>query len=234
MKAIIMAGGKGSRLRPLTEELPKPMIPIINKPIMQHIIELLKKHGITEIAVTVGYMAEKIINYFGHGEKLGVELTYFVEDYPLGTAGSVKNALSFIDDKVIIISGDAFTNINLTRLVRAHEKSEALATLATVKLRDARGFGLVECDEIGRITSFIEKPQMKIAGIVNTGIYVLERKLIASLPDGFLDFGKDVFPNMQNGLFAYNARCYWSDIGTLASYYSTNYYVATKLYKDII
>lgn len=222
-----MAGGQGTRLRPLTNEIPKPLISIIDKPVMEHIIELLKAHNITEIAVTLGYKADKIISYFGDGSRLGVTLTYYIEDTPLGTAGSVRNALDFIQSNVLIISGDAFTDINLTKLIEYHNRKQALATLATVDLDDARGYGLVACDANGAITSFIEKPSIAIAGSVNTGIYVISRKVIEQIPQGKIDWGMDIFPNLKKGLYSYHAECYWSDIGTLPSYYMTNYYVAT-------
>lgn len=228
MRAIIMAGGVGTRLKPLTNEIPKPMIPIIDKPVMEYILKLLKKHNITDIAVTVGYKAEKIMEYFGNGNRFGVDINYFVEKEPLGTAGSVRGALNFIQDEVVIISGDAYTNINLDELIHAHREKNARVTIAVTRVNNAMGYGLVKVDEKGQIVKFIEKPTTPIAGLVNTGIYVINRELVKNFREGFLDFGMDVFPNLKSGLYAHTTNCYWSDIGTLGSYYLTNHYVATK------
>lgn len=231
MKAIIMAGGIGSRLRPLTDGIPKPMVPIIDKPVMECIIELLKSYEITDIGVTVGYKKEKIIDYFKDGKQLGVNLTYFIENKPLGTAGGVKNAINFIDDEILIISGDAYTDINLSKLIKMHEKYNSKVTIASVLLNDARGFGLMKFNEKGEVTSFKEKPKKKIKGYVNTGIYVIDKQIIKSIPNGFCDFSKDIFSNMKSGIYGVVFNDYWSDIGTLQSYYLTNLYVANKLVK---
>jgi len=134
MKAIIMAGGEGSRLRPLTCDLPKPMVPIMNIPIMEHIINLLKKHGITEIGVTLMYLPQKIKDYFGNGSNFGVNITYFTEDTPLGTAGSVKNAEDFLDETFIVISGDSLTNMNITKAIEFHRMKNSKATLVLTRV----------------------------------------------------------------------------------------------------
>ena len=228
MKALIMAGGKGSRLRPLTNYIPKPLVKIIDKPVMECILDLLKIHGITEVGVTLGYKGDKIKEFFGNGKQFGVNITYFEEREPLGTAGGVKNASAFINDKVLVISGDAYTDMNLTELIDFHNKKNALATMALYKTEDARGFGLVETARNGKVLSFKEKPSVKCPGKVNTGVYVLEKKLIDGLPEGFCDFGKDVFPTLEN-LYGKEVKGFWSDIGTLQSYYLVNLMVAKRL-----
>ncbi|MEG1395266.1 MAG: nucleotidyltransferase family protein [Clostridia bacterium] len=226
MQAVILAGGFGSRLRPLTDNLPKPMMPIINKPILEYIIAHLRRNGIVEIAMTLGYKAEIIENYFGDGEKFGVNLTYFKEDTPLGTAGCVKNAQSFLTEDFLVISGDAFTNIDIKALTDFHYSRNSTLTLATKSLSDARGFGLVQCDESGKITSFREKPAEKISGLVNMGIYVVSLAVLQDIPLAKFDFAKDLFPLLLGKLYSFQTSCFWSDIGTLSSYYSTNGYVA--------
>ena len=158
MKAIIMAGGAGSRLRPLTCGRPKPIVPIMNKPVMAHIIELLKKNGITEIGVTLQYLPEKIENMFGDGSEYGVHMEYFIEDSPLGTAGSVKNAEEFLDDTFVVISGDALTDIDLTKAINFHKAKNTLCTLILKEVAVPLEYGIVVTDDNGKITRFLEKP----------------------------------------------------------------------------
>jgi len=157
MKAIIMAGGEGSRLRPLTCDLPKPMVPIMNIPIMEHIINLLKKHGITEIGVTLMYLPQKIKDYFGNGSNFGVNITYFTEDTPLGTAGSVKNAEDFLDETFIVISGDSLTNMNITKAIEFHRMKNSKATLVLTRVDVPLEYGVVITDKSGAITGFFGK-----------------------------------------------------------------------------
>lgn len=230
MKAIIMAGGYGTRLRPLTNELPKPMVPIINKPIIAFIVNLLKKHGITDIAITLGYKPECIMNYFGDGSDYGVDISYYVEDVPLGTAGSVKNTGDFITDEVVIISGDAFTDIDLTKLIDYHHIKGGLLTMAVKYIDEVSSFGVVRAAEDGEIISFIEKPKESPDHNVNTGIYVMSREALDYIPRGYkYDFAKDLFPTLMGRLYAAEMDGYWSDIGTLSSYYLTNNEVANHL-----
>ena len=143
MKAVVMAGGSGSRLRPLTIQRPKPMIPIVNKPVMSHILDLLKQHGITEVVITVQYLADLIQDYFGDGSAIGLPIRYSVEETPLGTAGSVRNALDFLDDTFMVISGDALTNFNLVDLIDYHKKSNTLATIAIYNIANPVEYGVI-------------------------------------------------------------------------------------------
>lgn len=230
MKAIIMAGGYGSRLRPLTNLLPKPMVPIINKPIISFIVSLLKKHGIVDIAITLGYKPECIIDYFRDGSDQGVSITYFVEQTPLGTAGSVKNAADFIDDEVLIISGDAFTNLDIDQLIDFHHSHDGLLTMGCKEMDDVSAFGVICKDSRGKILSFKEKPRESAEHSVNTGIYVMSRELLEYIPCGVkFDFARDLFPMVMGDIFAMDIDGYWSDIGTLSSYYLTNNEVANHL-----
>ncbi len=224
MKAVIMAGGEGSRLRPLTCNRPKPMVPIANKPVMEHIIELLKKYGIKDIAVTLAYMPEIIKDYFSDGSEFGVNLKYFIEDVPLGTAGSVKNAENFLDDTFIVISGDALTDINLDKAIEFHKTSGAIATLVLKKVENPIEYGIVVTDQIGRITRFLEKPSWGevFSDTVNTGIYILSPEVLNNIKSNqIFDFSKDLFPillNQNKPIYGFVSEDYWCDIGDLDAY----------------
>jgi mannose-1-phosphate guanylyltransferase/phosphomannomutase len=224
MKAVIMAGGKGTRLRPLTCHLPKPMVPLLEKPCMEYIIELLKRHGITEIAVTLQYLPQAIQNYFGDGSDFGVNLHYFEEAVPLGTAGSVKNAESFLDETFLVISGDALTDFDLSKAVAFHKEKQAIGTLVLTKVDVPLEYGVVMTQEDGRIIRFLEKPSWSevFSDTVNTGIYVLEPEILKFFnKNQNFDFSKDLFPLVlanQLPLYGYIAEGYWSDIGNIEQY----------------
>jgi len=172
MKGVILAGGKGTRLRPLTCNLPKPMLPLLNKPVMEYSLELLKQHGIEEIAVTVQYMGNAIQNYFGDGSKWGVKLHYFEDSPPLGTAGSVKQAEAFLDEPFVVISGDALTDFQLSHGMDFHRSEERLVTIFLKEVSHPLDFGLAVTEEDGRIVKYIEKPGWNevVSNTVNTGI----------------------------------------------------------------
>ncbi|NLI14209.1 mannose-1-phosphate guanyltransferase [Pelotomaculum propionicicum] len=229
MKAIIMAGGEGSRLRPLTCGRPKPMVPVLNRPIMAHIIDLLKNHGFDDIGVTLQYMPEAIRDHFGNGAEYDVNLRYFVEDSPLGTAGSVKNASGFLDDTFLVISGDALTDLDLTRAVEFHKKNGSLATLVLTRVDCPLEYGVVITSEDGRITQFLEKPGWGevFSDTVNTGIYVLEPEVLEYFAPGrMFDFSKDLFPLLlseKKPLFGLVLPGYWCDIGNLQQYLEAHY-----------
>ncbi len=224
MKAVIMAGGEGSRLRPLTCDRPKPMVPVMNVPIMEHIIKLLKKHGFRDIAVTLQYLPEQIKDHFGDGSRLGVKLHYYTEDTPLGTAGSVKNAESFLDETFLVISGDALTDIDLEKALKYHRDKGGLATLVLTRQETPLEYGVVITDEKGKITRFLEKPAWSevFSDTVNTGIYVLEPAVFRYIEaEAKFDFSKDLFPLlMEKGhdLFGFVSPGYWCDIGNLEQY----------------
>ncbi len=224
MKAIIMAGGEGSRLRPLTCGRPKPMVPVLNRPIMTHIVELLKEHGIIDIGVTLQYQPQAIKDHFGNGSEYGVNLRYFVEDTPLGTAGSVKNAGDFLDETFLVISGDALTDLDLSKAVEFHKKQGAMATLVLTRVDCPLEYGVVITSEDGKITQFLEKPGWSevFSDTVNTGIYVLEPEVLDYFAPGQkFDFSKDLFPLLlreKKPLFGLVLQGYWCDIGNLTQY----------------
>ena len=227
MKAIILAGGYGTRLRPLTNNLPKPMVPIIDKPILEYIVEHLIGHGIKDIIITLGYKPESIVSHFGDGEKWGANIEYVIEETPLGTEGAVKNVEERIDSRCLVMSGDTFTNVNISNMLKFHLKSGGLVTMSVKKVDNPYGFGLVKTNDDGLVTEFVEKPENPDGNVVNMGIYILEKEVFSYIPkDTKYDFSKDLFPRIMGDMYAHFSDCYWSDIGTLSSYYLTNNDVA--------
>ncbi|MCS6923029.1 MAG: mannose-1-phosphate guanyltransferase [Fimbriimonadales bacterium] len=230
MKAIVMAGGEGSRLRPITANRPKPLAPVANRPIMEHILLLLKAQGITEVIATVYYLADYIEGYFGDGSDWGMSIHYSLEDTPLGTAGSVKQAEEHLrDGTFVIISGDALTDIDLQPAIEFHRRNNATATLVLARVPNPLEFGVVITREDGRITRFLEKPSWSevFSDTVNTGIYILEPEIFEYMEPGKqYDFSQDLFPLLlREGkpLYGYIMREYWSDIGTLQQYREAHY-----------
>jgi len=224
MKAIIMAGGLGSRLRPLTCEKPKPLINVLDKPVIEHIIELLKKHHITDIAVTLKYMSHNIMEYLGDGGQFGVRLFYFIEDKPLGTAGGVKNAEDFLDEDFVVISGDAITDIDLTQMIENHKKKNALVSIVLSKVDEAMEYGVAVVDKNGVISEFIEKPNWSevLSELANTGIYIMKPEIFKYIEkDREVDFSKDVFPHLlsvKEKICGFQSEDYWCDIGDVGAY----------------
>ncbi len=224
MKAIIMAGGEGSRLRPLTCGIPKPMVPVMNRPIMTSIIDLLRKHNFTDIGVTLQYMPESISSYYGNGSDYNINLKYFIEEIPLGTAGSVKNAQQFLDETFLVISGDALTDFNLTEAMAFHKSKGAMATLVLTKVPCPLEYGVVITSSEGHIKQFLEKPSWGevFSDTVNTGIYILEPEVLDYVPEGqSFDFSKDLYPRLlseDKPLFGVVLDGYWCDIGDLKQY----------------
>ncbi|MDW7674303.1 MAG: sugar phosphate nucleotidyltransferase, partial [Bacillota bacterium] len=229
MKAVIMAGGMGTRLKPLTCNLPKPMVPIFTKPVMEYTINLLKQYDITEIAVTLQYLPKEIENYFGNGSQWGVNLHYFEETKPLGTAGSVKNCSDFLDESFIVISGDGITDFNLQEAIDFHNQKKALATIVLTPVEEPLEYGVVITDAERRIVRFLEKPNWSqvFSDLVNTGIYILEPAALNICPEGqFFDFSKDLFPQIlaqKLPFYGYSLKGYWSDIGNIHQYRQTQF-----------
>ncbi len=230
MKAVVMAGGEGTRLRPLTSSRPKPLVPVLNKPCMQHTIELLRRHGITDIVVTLYYLADEIEGYFGDGSELGVNLIYTVEDTPLGTAGSVKKAEEYLkDDTFIIVSGDALTDLDVDKALAFHREKQAMATLVLQHVDNPLEFGVVITDDGGRVRRFLEKPSWGevFSDTVNTGMYILEPSIFAYMePEKNYDWSSDIFPQLlteEKPMFGYVLGEYWTDVGSLQQYRQAQY-----------
>jgi mannose-1-phosphate guanylyltransferase len=239
MKAMILAAGKGTRVRPLTYELPKPMIPLLGKPVMAYLVEHLKKHGVTEIMVNVSYLHEKIEEYFGEGEQFGVQIGYSFEGYirngevvpePIGSAGGMKKIQEFggfFDDTTIVLCGDALIDLDLKAALLEHRRKGALASVITkeVPWDKVSSYGVVVADEDGRITQFQEKPSQEVAlsNFISTGIYIFEPEVIDLIPSGRpFDIGSQLFPLMaERGMPFYAQRrpFNWLDIGSVVDYW---------------
>lgn len=240
MKTVIMAGGFGTRLRPLTSNLPKPMVSIANKPMMEHILNLLKKHNLKDIVALLFFQGEEIKNYFGDGSKFGVKIDYLTATEDYGTAGSVKNAekLLFGDsnqqkkERFLVISGDVLTDIDLSKVIDFHLKNRAKATMVLSRMENPLSYGVVITQEDGRITRFLEKPTWGevFSDTVNTGIYILEPEVLDKVPlRQEYDFSKDLFPLMlkeKENLYGYITTDYWRDVGNLSEY--------SKAHQDIL
>jgi len=229
MKAVVMAGGEGTRLRPLTSNQPKPMVSIVGKPCMEHILELLKQHGMEDVIVTVAFLPQAIRSYFGDGSSLDMNIGYSVEESPLGTAGSVRLAADRLDDTFLVISGDALCDVDLTRLVEFHREKGASVTIGLKSVDNPLEFGIVVTDEEGRIERFLEKPSwgQVFSDTINTGIYVLEPEVLRHIPtDRPYDFSKELFPlllEMGRPMYGFVLDGYWQDIGNLDQYRQANF-----------
>ncbi len=224
MKAVIMAGGFGTRIQPLTGSMPKPMIPLFNRPIMLHIVELLKKYEITELIMLLYHQPFYIKNFFRDGSDFGVKITYVTPIADMGTAGAVKAAEKYLDERFLVISGDLLTDFNLKKIIDFHVDRKANATITLTSVKDPLQFGVVITDKEKRITQFLEKPGWGevISDTINTGIYVLEPEVLKYIPEGEnFDFSQDLFPLMltkKDALYGVTARGYWRDIGNTDSY----------------
>jgi mannose-1-phosphate guanylyltransferase/phosphomannomutase len=230
MRAVLMAGGAGTRLRPLTCDLPKPMVPVLNRPIAAHIINLLKRHNITEIIATLHYLPDALRDYFLDGGEFGVQMNYAVEDeQPLGTAGCVKNIEELLDETFLVVSGDSITDFDLTAALAFHRQKQSKATLILTRVPNPVEFGVVIIDEAQRICRFLEKPSTGevFSDTINTGIYILEPELLDYLPPNEeSDFSQDLFPLLlekQEPIYGYIADGYWCDVGHLDAYREAQY-----------
>lgn len=224
MKAIIMAGGQGIRLRPLTCNCPKPLIPILGKPTIQYSIELLKSYGVTDIGITLQYLSDDIVEHLGDGEELGVNLRYFIEKSPLGTAGSLKNAEEFLSETFIVLSGDAITDINLDKAIAFHDKNNAAATIVLKEVEYPLDYGVVVTDENNKVIAFQEKPHWNevLSDKVNTGIYIMNPEVLRFCPKNLkFDISKHLFPILLKNskvLLGYLTYDYWTDMGKIDEY----------------
>jgi mannose-1-phosphate guanylyltransferase/phosphomannomutase len=229
MKAMILAAGVGSRLDPLTRNVPKPLVPILNKPVMEYLIDLLKKHGFDEIMVNLHYLGDQIEAYFGDGSKWGVRIHWSKEDRLWGDAGSLKRVEHFFKDETfIVIGGDDLTDMNLANLLKTHRDKKALSTIALSLVDDPSEYGIVLMDENSRITRFLEKPKGEVifSNTANTGVYIFEPEIFNLIPRGvFYLFGKQVFPlllEQKQPLYGHLTAAYWKDVGNLNVYRQTH------------
>ena len=224
MQALILAGGFGTRLRPLTLYTPKPVVSLVNRPILAYQIELLKRAGITDIILSLNYQPDKIQEVIGDGQQYGVKINYVVEPEPLGTAGAVKFAEKFITETTVILNGDNLINLDIAEVTKFHKQTDALATIVSMTMKDPLGYGLMEIDKNNQILRFIEKPNAeelaKLAiNTVNAGTYVFEPEVLDFIPANQpASFEYDVFPKLlekkQNFLSFISNDSYWLDVGT--------------------
>ncbi|HJX05577.1 MAG TPA: nucleotidyltransferase family protein [Candidatus Nanoarchaeia archaeon] len=216
-KAIILAGGKGTRMKPMTDFLPKPMMRINDKPILEHNIELLKRHGIKEIVISIGHKGENIKEYFGDGKQLGVNISYIEETTPLGTAGPLNSLKGKINDTFILMNGDELKDIDLEDMFMFHRKNKSTATLALTTVEDPSSYGVAVMNG-NKIMTFIEKPSRQHAPskLINAGLYILEPEVLKIVPEGFSMMENDVFPKlaMNEKLLGYVFSGQWFDTGT--------------------
>ncbi|MDQ2087316.1 NDP-sugar synthase [Herbivorax sp. ANBcel31] len=232
MKALFLAGGKGTRLRPITNELPKPMVPVMGKPLLERNIERLKEHGVDEIVLSTCYKPYKIEKYFGSGEKTGVKVNYISEDIPLGTAGAIKNAQEFFKDTFIVFNADILSDIDISDMIKYHKKKKAFATIATTEVEDPSAYGVIEYDKKGFVTAFKEKPKHHetTSNLINAGIYIFEPGLFDEIPlDKSVSIERETYPRLLNKgkkIAVYNKCSYWLDLGTPDKY--------IKAHKDIL
>ncbi|AEG18552.1 sugar phosphate nucleotidyltransferase [Methanobacterium paludis] len=241
VKAIIMAGGKGTRLRPLTFIRPKPMIPLVNRPIIQHTVERLKLFGLKDVIMTLNYMSGNVKSYFKNGSNMGVNIDYSVERSPLGTGGSVRKAKKYVDKTFLVLSGDVISNINFKDILKFHKEKGAIATLVLTKVDDPSHFGIAVLDEGAKITNYLEKPAPSevFSKIANTGIYVFEPEIFDFFEDkkGEVDFSNEIFPKLieeNAGIYGYVFDGYWNDVGRPESYLKATYDILNQKVKQTI
>ena len=228
LKAIILAGGEGTRLHPLTNSVPKPMVPVLNRPFLEHTIAYLKKYGVENIILALSYLPEIIQDYFGDGSNLGVQLTYVLEDHPLGTAGAVKNAEQHLDSSFAVLNGDIFTDLDIADMLAFHRHREAKASIALTWVDNPRAFGAVETDRNARIQRFTEKPSPDrvTTNWINAGIYILEPEVLEHVPaDSHYMFENGLFPlllELGEPVYGYHFSGHWLDMGTPEKYLHLN------------
>lgn len=224
MKALVLAAGEGTRLRPLTLDRPKPMLPVAGRPLLEHLVALLAAHGIREIAINLHYRPEAIVDHFGDGSRFGVRITYSREQRLLGSAGAARRLDWFLDDPFLVIYGDVLTDVDLSSLVDAHRRFGGIGTIALSEADDPTRCGIVQLDGTRRITRFIEKPTNdQFGNLANSGIYILNRTVLDHVPSARpFDFGTDLFPALLSGglpLYGVLAPGYVLDIGSVERYH---------------
>ncbi|MHB1131317.1 MAG: sugar phosphate nucleotidyltransferase [Chloroflexota bacterium] len=224
MKAVILVGGEGTRLRPLTVNAPKPMIPVLNRPFLEHVLDYLRGHGIDDVVLSMGYRSDVITKHFGDGRDFGVNLVYVHEDTPLGTAGAVKNAEQYLDGTCFVFNGDILTSLDLGAMLEYHRKRQARVTISLTPVEDPTAYGLVELDDERRVLRFIEKPTWDrvTTNLINAGTYIVEPEVFRYVPPHqYYMFEHGLFPVLlQTGdaMYGYPSSDYWIDIGTPAKY----------------
>jgi mannose-1-phosphate guanylyltransferase len=235
VQALILAGGKATRLRPLTSRLPKPVVPLVGQPFISYMLEWLCAHGINDVIMSCGFLADGVREVLGDGSQFGVTLRYVEEPEPLGTGGALKFAENLLAERFFMLNGDVLTDIDLTAQLAQHERTGARATLALMSVEDPSAYGLVHCHEDGTVAEFLEKPgpdQTVSTSLVNAGAYILEREVLSSMaPAGtVISIERDLFPTLvDEGLYGYEAEGYWLDIGTPDRYLQATFDIMESL-----
>jgi mannose-1-phosphate guanylyltransferase len=228
VKAVVLVGGEGTRLRPLTYITVKAMVPVLNKPFLEYTIRHLSHHNIKEIILAIGYKPDRITEYFSDENPFGTKLVYSIETEPLGTAGAVKNAQSHIDDRLFVMNGDIFTDLNITDMLQFHDKKGAKVTIALTPVEDPTRFGVVETNSDRRVTRFVEKPRRQevTSNMINAGLYIIEKKVLERIPEGQrCMFEHNIFPSLINEgepVYGFTTDAYWMDTGTPEKYLELN------------
>jgi mannose-1-phosphate guanylyltransferase len=228
MQALILSGGQGTRLRPLTSTIPKPVVPLVGRPLISYMLEWLRTHAVDDVILSCGFMAHGVRDVLGDGSSLGISLRYLEEPRPLGTGGALKFAQELLDERFFMLNGDVLTDIDLTEELRQHERTGAKATLALIPVDDPSAYGLVRRNEDCSVKEFVEKPgpEQIDTDLINAGAYVIERSLLERMgPSGTnISMEREVFPALVGeGLFGYGAAGYWLDIGTPERYLQGTY-----------
>ena len=224
MKAVILVGGRATRLLPLTANTPKAMVPVVNVPFLEHVIHRLKTHGIDEIVLAQGHLAGPIESFLGDGSQFGVKIRYSMEEKPLGTAGAIKQAERYLDGTFAVLNGDIFDNLDVTQMVAFHRSHRAVATIALTPVEDPTAYGLVETEVDGRVKRFLEKPSQEeiTTNMINAGTYVLETDILSQVPaDTNVSIERVVFPGLLaqgRPVYAFVSPGYWIDMGTPEKY----------------
>ncbi|MBN1370273.1 MAG: NDP-sugar synthase [Dehalococcoidaceae bacterium] len=232
MKALILIGGYGTRLEPLTVATPKSMVPVMNQPFLEWVIRRLTAFGIKQIVLSLGHLPDLILNYFGQGDAFGVDIKYVIENTPLGTGGGIKNAGKYLDETFLVINGDVFTDIDVALMNEYHHRTHALATIALIPVDDPSRYGVIETENTGRVKRFLEKPAREeiTTNRINAGFIIMEPEILNFIPENKkYSYEKELFPSlleMNKAIFGYKTGEYWIDIGTPASYF--------QLHKDLL
>jgi NDP-sugar pyrophosphorylase family protein len=227
LTAVILAGGQGTRLRPLTLARPKPIVPLLNVPFLAYQLDLLRSHGVADVVLSCSYMVDEVRRAMGDGSAWGVRLRYVTEEEPLGTAGGVRNAVDLVSERVIVLNGDILTDLDLSAMLRFHAEREAAATIYLTSVPDPSAFGLVELEPPGRVRRFVEKPDpaQVTTDTINAGVYILERAILDRIPAGrVMSIEREFFPGLlADGIpfFGWVGNNYWLDIGNVEKYHQS-------------
>ncbi len=232
MQALILVGGEATRLRPLTCNMPKAMVPVLNSPFLEHVIRYLRSYDVNNIVLAQGYLPKMMDDYFGDGTRFATRLTYSLETKPMNTAGAVKNAESYLDQRFLVLNGDIFTDLNITAMIKFHTEMKAKVTIALTPVADPTAYGLIETSPVGKVTRFLEKPtpEQVTTNMINAGTYVIEREILDWVPPQTnYSFERQLFPQLlQRGepVYAFSSPAYWIDIGKAETYF--------KLHRDLL